>query len=310
MNKLVKILGASLLTAGMAGYAYQEYHSRQVVQWAQLQALDDTLAGPNEQAYKANEYTLRDMQATVEDNHKQAREIALLSAARQVHARTRELLDTLWWYRERLMRQTGNQNAVNGWRHPATEVTLAAPRDNEQQPSIQGQLGAYARYIQALQIRYPADSLRPLPPGMPEQWSAPLLYDKQPVGLVLAAIRQAEADALTYEAAALAWLSQPLEGRRIPRKLIAVATAKANAVAPGDTYKAQIYLVNQLYGARFSMSCNGQPIAVASNGMGEVRFRTPVNIGAAAWWLGTVRVRYQGRDSTFEVRVPYHVARP
>lgn len=310
MTKILKGLGLALLAAVLIGYAYTQYRNRQAVQWAQLQALDDALAGLNAQAQKANDDAMRRMQYTVEANHNQPREVELLNAAKEVQDRTRQLLGSLQACREQLLRQTGNHNSAEQLRSPTAEVTLSPEQTDAQTSSVEARFGAYVRYIRAIpgRVLHPADSLRQPTPAIPAPL-APLSFGKQPIGVALTTLTQLEADVFAYEALALEWLSQPLGARRVPRTMAAVATAETNVVAPGATYKAQLYLVNNLYGPGISMSCNGQPIAVAPNGMGEVRFRAPAHTGAAAW-LGTVRVRYQGRDSTFTVRVPYRVACP
>lgn len=60
------------------------------------------------------------------------------------------------------------------------------------------------------------------------------------------------------------------------------------------------------------MACDGQPFPVDENGYGQVEFVAPSLRGAAqpmAVWEGSISYRYDGRNSTFRVRVPYTIVR-
>jgi hypothetical protein len=91
-------------------------------------------------------------------------------------------------------------------------------------------------------------------------------------------------------------------------RLLAVAPAASNVVAPGETYHARLLLLKSLRAKNLQMSCEGQPVAVGADGVGHVRFHAPTRPGPA-FWMGTIRLHKYGRDSTYLVRVPYRVAR-
>lgn len=57
------------------------------------------------------------------------------------------------------------------------------------------------------------------------------------------------------------------------------------------------------------MRCNGRPVPVDENGLGQVRFQAPWKPGPATW-TGSITFVQNGRDTTFKVLVPYRVALP
>jgi hypothetical protein len=88
------------------------------------------------------------------------------------------------------------------------------------------------------------------------------------------------------------------------------SAAESSTVAPGEMYRARLFLVNAL-NVRYLklwMQCNGRPVPLNANNVGQVRFVAPQQPGPTAW-TGTIRFKANGRDTTFQVRVPYRVVR-
>jgi len=115
---------------------------------------------------------------------------------------------------------------------------------------------------------------------------------------------------LARQAQILQHIAQATANPYWPTRLVATASAESNVVAPGATYRAELGLVSY-YPAdklKMHMTCNGQPVPIGSDGIGQASFRAPTRPGPATW-TGAIRLNQNGRDTTFKVTVPYRVAR-
>ncbi|GAB3310139.1 hypothetical protein GCM10027348_42700 [Hymenobacter tenuis] len=129
----------------------------------------------------------------------------------------------------------------------------------------------------------------------------------------LAALARYETAVLLREEAALSQLSARLTPRRFRSALHPMVSAQTSSVAPGDTYRAQVYLMQVRYApGGLTMTVNGKTVPVGADGIGKVVLPVPP-LGAAsrqqAFWEGSITVRVSPRDSTFRLRVPYTVVK-
>ena len=150
------------------------------------------------------------------------------------------------------------------------------------------------RAAAALHLTLPAPTLPPL--------------GQLPVAAALTALTRLESDLLLGEQRLIEHLNSQVVSQRLPTRVAAVATAEAAVVAPGDTYRAQLLLLSHFVIPGATMTCNGQPIPVGADGVGQVRFRAPLRPGPATW-TGSIKLQYNGRDTIFQTVVPYRVAR-
>ncbi len=297
MNRLTNWL-AVLAIAALGGsayfrYAQQEAHTHLV---AQVQLLNQVLAAENDRANAAAAHFIQAIQAKVDKNQSKSAEVAILHICQDLRVRTATLLDTLHAHRARLLHLTGNRFSASQLLPPAAIDLLT--KDCGLAPMAQQSLAAqFARYTAALpDIMVDSQKVAPL--------------TSQPVVSVLANLAQTETDLLTTERHLLRYFERRVGAPTLAKRIIAVATAESNIVRPNTTYQAEFYLVKQfvLPIGNLRMQCNNQPILVDSNGVGQVQFRAPNRLGPATW-TGSIRYNFNGRDTTFQVRVPYRVAR-
>ncbi|GAA4023585.1 hypothetical protein GCM10022409_04310 [Hymenobacter glaciei] len=267
-----------VLLGGISRAFYAQHQMLAKVQ-LQLQQLDQILAADNNDTAQATEGTLKGLQAQVVKNQKQPTDITLYGQAETFSLQADSLVRTLRVYRQKLLRTGTN---------PPTEIN-ATPY------SISRQLSNFELCRQQLN------------PGGSKQLT-PADFKHLPPAVALARLTLLESEVRTTEIAALQQLTPKLGFRRLSGHLEAVATAEATAVAPGTIYRAKLYLAKPLDGLSVSMTCNGHPVPVAPNGQGLVRFKAPQRPGRASW-VGIVHIQQYGRDSTFEVHVPYRVVR-
>lgn len=295
ISAFIFILGLVVLTGGIS-YALYDQHVTQTKLHLQLQQLDEVLTDNNDRAKHAAEGTFKGLRAEVIKNQNQPHDRALLTRAEAFAARADSLVRTLRTRREKLLRATGNHpdtplSHPNATGAVATELAAGTPAHE----NLAQQL---ANYVRACQQLCPRDTVQ----------LVALKFDNMPVVAALAHLTKLESDVRAAEIATLQQLAPALGARRLSGHIVAVATAESNTVVPGTVYRAQLYLTRVMQPIRVSMTCNGQPVRVGSDGQGIVRFVAHRRPGPATW-LGTIHLNQNGRDSTFEVRVPYRVVR-
>jgi hypothetical protein len=183
-----------------------------------------------------------------------------------------------------------------------------------------GQLVAYQATLHALDARLILPRLvPPILAGNAIASPTDFYFRDATATEALAALAQLEATILTSEGAALLAQSTMLAcgGNIIFDKVGAWVIAESNTVAAGTEYRADLVLASSLTIAGMDMSANGQSIAVQPDGIGRVRFTAdPSLLGnkqeVTAYWNGLIRVKSaytQSGDTTYKVRVPYHIVR-
>ena len=285
---------AAIIVAAGTYYWLVQHQRRNRLAW-QLLEVQQVLAKENRQAAVQAEGVVKGIEANVRKNQNQPREVAILQTCRALQLRTAALLDTLHNYQNRALQEAG----LRPGQTPGSTSLLVEPVRN---PHVADRkLAQYFSAYKALLPAPQADSLRVAAPRL----------SQQPVIVVLSAIAQAENDLLATEQKLLRALGRQVGAARLKENLLVVASAEANVVRPGETYRARLYVLKQLVlpAGRLQMRCNGQSIQVDSRGIGHVRFRVPNHPSPAAWH-GAIRYNFNGRDTTFQLTIPYRVARP
>ncbi len=234
----------------------------------------------------------------------------MLQTSQQVRDRTRLVVDTLRRLREVLLQKTGNANGAFFLKHPDESATVAQVMGGDEHgrgARLRQQLAAYAAYIRPLVGSAPAGS-QPT-----DQWAATATSLSMPAAIALARLSRLESEVLSYQAAALNALSGRVLAGKLATRLVPMASAESNVVAYGSTYKARIGLISVLSNPTITMTVDGRPVPVTPEGYAEVQFvvhaRKSRGALQPAYWTGTITVKNSGRDSTFQLRVPYRIGR-
>ena len=289
MRLTVRLLFFLLLGAGAwVGLRYYHQQSQLQMQLAELTAVLNT---ENEKIAHNAEYFAKGIEANVASSRNQPADVAVLRRAEEVLRKTKQLTDTLRAAGNRLRLSTGNAVAPLPLRRPQALAGAAHQ--------------AIRQHVAAC-----LDTLYRLAPTTTARLAGPVFTEDTPVVEALADLSQLESRALAYQIQALNRLAGMVSNTTLNPHLQVAATAESNTVAPGGTYRARLLVLVSLTPAQapLSMTCNGRPIPVGPAGTGVVRFRAPTHPGPATW-TGTIRLNQNGRDSTFQVTVPYRVAR-
>ncbi|MBG8556225.1 hypothetical protein [Hymenobacter guriensis] len=289
--------GLTLLVACAIGYTFYQQAALQSRLDRQLEELDWTLAGLNERNNQEAKSRLKGIEAATVKNRNTTSDLAVLHAAESLRRQTNALLDTLHARREALLRATGNVPGASGLRryNETDNVTRCVGSGTPAERQLQQQVAQYAVLTRQ---PYLIDSV---------QLALPSFLDA-PVVVALAALTQLEADVLAREMRIQQEMARRVGAEKIPSSLRIMASAESNTVAPGEVYRAEFFVTKVLAVKGAQMYCNGRPLEVDADGIGHVRFQAPTRPGPASW-QATMRIRVYGRDSTFRLRLPYHVAR-
>jgi hypothetical protein len=288
-----RLLLLAALVLGLAGYGLYQQHCQEVYLTAQLHQLHQAVDLANTNARRDVEQALRGLQEAVAKNRNAPPDLAILAKATRLHGLATALADSLHSYCTALRSLSDYPEASASYAIRAKTQLLGAGSRSRQR--LQQQVACYAATLASL-----------VPPAT-AQFATPTI-DHQPVVAALADVTHLENQVLTTDITAIQQLAKTVGAAPLRSQLVAVASAEANVVAPGTTYRARLLLVKSLLPQTIRMTCNGQPIPIGTNGAGLVRFRAPGQPGPASW-VGQIRLSQNGRDTTFAVRVPYRVVR-
>jgi gliding motility-associated protein GldM len=287
--------------------------------------LDESLGSINDKVSNANEGAVKGIQAQVEKNRNQARDLAVLKQSQEIRDRTKQMITYLDEVRSKLLTATENKGK-NEFKNMSAEdkvaITMLGGTRNGEAYKMKDELNKYSSYIKQFVPNAGLLALDAREDNMvtdPDQKSknfAELNFENTPVVAALAVLSQKEAEVLKYESDALAAQAAKVGGSVIVfDKIGAFASAESNTVAAGTKYKAELFLTASASGLNPSMTLNGSPLSVGPDGKGKVEFTArpgsfDASGNAKAQWTGTIRFKQNGRDTTFKVTVPYTVTKP
>ncbi|MBD2721232.1 hypothetical protein [Hymenobacter armeniacus] len=296
MIRRAVVLLAGVLALVATGLSFYWQHAQQACLNQELTLLSQQLNETNAEAAQRADYAVKFMRYAVEKNRYQNHEVAILAATEALRWRTITLLRKIHALRLAVLRAASSVDSLVQVR-PGETTWIEQPR-HTYQPAFD---------VLRRQLAIYGDSLHRLNSVDPTRLAVPSHSTGSPA-MALAGLAQVENDLLAAEARTLQYLTQQV-GRQEPRaKVVAVALVQSNQVAPGALYCARLLLIKSLLSPSIRMYCNEQPIPIDSDGAGIVGFTAPANTGPAEWH-GTIRARLWGRDTTFQVRVPYRVVR-
>ncbi|GAB2967768.1 hypothetical protein GCM10027048_43160 [Hymenobacter coalescens] len=262
----------------------------------QYESLEQTLMLLGQRQQRAARATEQRLADAVERNHWQDRDVAVLRQAQAICSRT----DSLSRYLQRL-RGTPGSSGLEG-----------AAAD-----TLQRRLNGYALYIKQfvpavgpLAMHGPDDPrLREAGYRALKEWRfGELAFKGAPAAAARATLQRLEVEARRLEHDALNELSKKVGAAVIVFDKIGVgAVPESQQVPAGGSYRAALFLASSM-GGRVTMEADGRPVPVGPDGRGRVEFVVPANAPAGpAAWEARFHARYQGRDTTLRLRVPYTI---
>ncbi|MBO2011142.1 hypothetical protein [Hymenobacter negativus] len=299
MKRLPTLVLVVLVAASAMAYAFYRQHQAQTQLNGQLYYLNQLLATDNEDAHRRTEGNVKGIEEAVVKNQNQPKEVSILAAARKLHDNADSMALTLRDLTNELRHPTGTKAEANPTLAHLGEIGASEKLLGSTRAAQQGMHQQITNYRSVLQALNPTGKAK--------------LSEPQFTGLstvaALANLSQLESEVRTAELNTLQYLLSRVGAKQLRSHLVALYSAESGVVAPGEIYRAHLFLgsILDLRYVPMQMRCNGQPVAVDSSNVGQVRFRAPLKSGPAAW-TGTIRFNASGRDTTFQVHVPYRVA--
>ncbi|TYZ08418.1 hypothetical protein FY528_13295 [Hymenobacter lutimineralis] len=308
MRPIKKVFLLALISAafGTAGWAYYRGQVRQQATVQQFTQLEPRLAANNRLAKQQDWTTIRGIKRALVRNRQQARDMAILHEAEQIGFRTQTIIDTLQTLRRQLSiskNNSGDSNALVTVA-PTTITVLAAHLDS------------YAAFIR--QFVPNAAPLTQVFATYPKSSEFGAFYFKErPLAAVLSTYTQLETQVRRYSAEALNYSAQKAApGCSAFDIVVLQAVAESNTVAPGATYRSQLFLAQSISDVYFSeVSANGNPVQLLYPGHAKLEFRLP-SAGPAqpdtlrVQWQGVIRADGYPSDTAWQVTMPYFIVKP
>ena len=289
--------------------------------------IDDSLTDVNAKTDKAADSTVKGIEAEVAKNHNVPADVAVLKKSEEIRDETKKVIDYLNQVRDKLITATENSKGKNDYKNMSAEdkvaITMLGGKQNGEAYAMQKRLNEYSDYIkqfvpEASPLALDAKSDPRIAPASEQKNKsfAELNFENTPVVAALAVLSQKETEVLKYQADALQKQAEKVGAKVIVfDKLGAFASAESNTVAAGTKYKADLFLTAAATGLKQSMTYNGSPLSIGSDGHGKVEFTARPGAfdkdgNAKASWTGTIRINQNGRDTTFVKKIDYTVTKP
>jgi gliding motility-associated protein GldM len=287
--------------------------------------IDDSLVDVNGKTDKAADGTVKGIQAEVAKNHNIPADVAVLKQSEEIRDKTKEVIAYIDQVRDKLITATENSKAGEFHNMEATDkvaITMLGGAKNGLAYPLKDKLNAYSEYIkQYVPEAAPLALDAKVDPKVTDKEQkgknfAEFNFENTPVVAALAVLSQKETEVLKYQADALQKQAEKVGAKVVVfDKLGAFASAESNTVAAGTKYKADLFLTAAATGLKQNMSYNGSPLTVGSDGHGKIEFTArPGNFDASgnakSSWTGAIRINQNGRDTTFQVKVPYTITKP
>ncbi|MBK6265850.1 gliding motility protein GldM [Marivirga sp. S37H4] len=287
--------------------------------------INNSLEVSLEAAKELNGNTIKRIENAVEESGNRPADVAILDKAKEIRAKTREMINELASYKEKFIEITGGINE-EGEIVGKTDYDLVGnymmPENQNQGEALQKSLNEYSSFlnntIQDSVIRFQPLALdandNPRFQNDPNQknkdW-ATLEFMGTPTPAGLATISDYQNKVMAYESRALDLLARRVGASDLKfDKIRLVALPESKVVAAGAKYKAHLIVAASSSAEDPEMTWEGKSIPVES-GEGLIEFTaTP----GAYDKDGTVRKTYEAtaklKDSVYRDEIEYFVAKP
>jgi hypothetical protein len=314
INQTFTRCGLSLLLCSVA--ACQTRASE--AELRQMQQLDEALQGVNRHLAKEADNVLGMIEKYVYQNNLQRRDLEVLRQAEDVQTHTRQVVDYLHKLRQELKRQKPASDAPVSLSSSEAVNTLMLQVGAAD--TLQKRLNAYGNYLRAyvpesgaylaLDAKDDPSIRAVVGSSLDAKRFGEFYFGGTSVAAAFAVLSQKETEVRQLENKALGRLAEKIgPGGLIFYKIGPVAISATNTVEEGETYHANLFLSSTkplIY--RITVQANGKPLQIGPDGKARVEFTVPADAPSGpATWDGVIQGRYQGRDTTFRIRVPYTI---
>ncbi len=287
--------------------------------------INNSLEVSLEAAKELNGNTIKRIESAVEESGSRAADVAILDKAKEIRAKTREMVNELSTYKEKFIDLTGGldeEKQLVGKTDYDKVGNYMMPENQNQGEALQKSLNQYATYLNST-IKDSVVQFQPLaldandnprfkndPNQKGKDW-ATLEFMGTPTPAGLATLSDYQNKVMAYESRALDLLARRVGASDLKFDNIRlVALPESKVVAAGAKYKAQLIVAASSSAEDPEMTWEGKSIPV-EGGKGIIEF--PATPGAYDK-DGIVRKTYIAtaklKDSVYRDEIEYFVAKP
>ncbi|MFA0961765.1 gliding motility protein GldM [Roseivirga sp. BDSF3-8] len=294
--------------------------------------IDRALVQSVQQGQVRSNETLSRISKAVDDAGNRASDQKQLEAAKEVQAKTREVISYLEDLKEEMVTQTGGyEETESGAKIPKNlkedeKISFMMVQENKgaKGEELKKTLNDYVQFLN----QKTGSNFKPIAfDGENDPYFknfsehnnkdfATLKFDRTPLGAALATVSQFETEVVARETAALDEIARSLGAEDVKfDKIVPMVRAESNIVAAGAKYKADMFISASSSGITPTMKMNGSDIAV-DGGFGKVEFvAQPGQYDkdglAKKSFEAAISVRLpSGKDTTYTETIEYFVAKP
>jgi len=282
----------------VAGLLYARHVEQQNSVLKHIATLNERLSADNCSKEEDMQSTLRSIQQAVRENHNIRKDLAIQTESERLAARTQSLVDSIQAWQTQLQQES-----------IGTRPAAASHRKNASQ--LRWHFSRYAAFVGRY---FPSDAAQQLGISSRADWPFP---DNAPLAVAVASLSIQEANVQRISAEAFQNLAAKV-GRSwdtFEKNSLEAVPASA-AVAPGKVYESLLFLSNGPIGLYPypRMSVNGKTLKVNDDGEAKVILKAPpLQPGQPdamrAQWQATIMAHLQGRDTSWQLTVPYFIVK-
>ncbi len=271
-----------------------------------------------------NGNTVQRMQAAVEESGNRAQDKAVLKKADEVRKKTKEVVSVLDGYKEQFIQVTGGVDEDNQYRGIKNEEKISELMvRNKKGEELKQTLNGYTQDLTKLTgstfvpIAYDGKD-HPMFKNDPNQNKKPfseLNFQNTPMVAALATLSQFKNEVLSRETKALDELARQVGAADVKfDKIVPMVRPKAEVVAAGTTYEADLFIAASSSAISPTMTVNGKEIPV-EGGMGKVKIPAKASSfdkdGIAEMTFdAAISIKQGGIDTTYKQKITYFVTKP
>lgn len=287
------------------------------------EAFEDT----NRENQAENQHKVEAIQKAVSESGNREKDVAVLDKAKEVRAKTKEILAKVEEYKETLIDRSGGYDENNQLVGQKDIDTPSLMFVNEKVgDQLKEELNAYTDYVRDAtgdkSIKYIAKDASEIEvfandPNQRDKGFAELNFGHNtPMLGALASLSQLQNDVITEETKAMELLAAKVGAGDLKfDKIVPMVQAESNVVAAGTKYEAKMFIAASASGIKPTMFHNGKEIEVIG-GKGQVSFVA----GASSYnkdnlspqtYIAEIKMPMPGgADTTFRDTIQYFVSKP
>jgi len=296
--------------------------------------LDDSLQHANETADQDNTKLEKSIQKAVSDNGNKPADIAVLNQADKVRKEAAEIKAYIDALRKEIIDKTGGledpedlQSMYKGAKEEtAIEILMVGGNKNGKGYALQKEVNAFVDDLNKVMagkktFDYIAKNAKDDKriPKKSEQHNkdfAELNFAQTPMVAAMATLSNLEAEVLKHETDALAYLSTEVGASELKfDNVFAMYRADSRVVAAGTKYTAELFMAASSSTLKPTITVDGRSLTVDPSGRGKLEFTATGGAydaegNAKKTWNGKITIKNKGKDTTFDVKGEYVVAKP